>query len=286
MSLRSAAEVAGALRAHGGFEVHEVTIGRPTLEEIAGWPAGVVVPVLHGPWGEGGPMQSLLEASGRAYVGCGPRAARLAMDKMATKLACVRAGASTLPAAVLNTGDPEPPLGLPLIIKPVHEGSSVGLFVCRDRASWDAARSRVDRVSMVEPFCAAREITVGLIDAGDGSLVALPPVEIRAATGVYDFEAKYGRDDTEYVVGPELPEGVGARCGRDALGAARELGVRHLARVDFLVDGEGSCWLMEVNTMPGFTAASLLPKAAAASGLDMPGLCARLVGCAAGSGAV
>lgn len=280
VSLRSAAGVAEGLRATGRFEVSEQTIDRLTADELRAMEGEVVFPVLHGGWGEGGPLQDLLEADGRAYVGCRPRAARLAMDKLATKLAAERLGLATPDAAALNPRDEGCPVELPAVVKPAHEGSSVGLHICRSGSDWTAAIGAVredtgenpGRVYLIERMVAGRELTVGLLDGE-----ALPVIEICPAEGVYDYEAKYGRKDTRYVANPELPRGVEETVRAGAVALAGAMGVRHVGRVDFLLDESGRAWVLEVNTMPGFTASSLLPMGAKAAGLSMSELCGRLV---------
>lgn len=289
VSLESAAAVAAALREAGAM-VHEETIDRPTVGELAAMPGEVVFPVLHGAFGEGGPLQDVLVALGRPFVGSGPNAARLAMDKLATKLVAASLGIPTLRACVLSAHDAVLPMELPVVVKPVHEGSSVGLHLCRDAAAWAQAHAAVSRdigarpgrVYMVEPMVRGRELTVGVL--GHGSAISvLPIVEIAAPGGVYDYAAKYDRDDTRYVVDPELADSLATECRDAAVTLTRALGVRHLARVDFLVDREGAAWLLEVNTMPGFTGHSLLPMAARAIGIEMPALCAQLVRAAIGT---
>ncbi len=295
ISLASAAGVAGALR-EAGHEVFEETLGTEmdrAGESIGGWGelgsesrgtrsrGDVVFPVLHGSFGEGGPLQDLLERDGRPFVGSRARAARLSMDKLATKLAAARLGIDTPDAAVLNPEDEVCPLPLPVVVKPVHEGSSVGLMMCHGEQDWVRAHERVrsggfgSRVPMVERLIEGRELTVGLLADEAGVLRALPVVEIVPADGVYDYEAKYGRDDTAYLVDPDI------ECGQEitdaALRLADLLGVRHLCRVDFMLDRTGRPWLLEVNTMPGFTPTSLLPKAASHAGIEMAELVSRLV---------
>jgi len=285
VSLASAAAVAEALRA-GGFGVEPRTIDRLDGAELASLPGEVIFPVLHGPWGEGGPLQDLLEADGRAYVGCGPAAARAAMDKVRSKELAVRAGGETPDWSLLRVGDPTCPLPVPVpvVVKPVHDGSSVGLFVCRTETTWSAAYERIasgefgHRVFMVERMVSGREVSVGLLNGPEpGRLDTIGVVEIVPASGVYDHEAKYERDDTRYVVDPDLPSGVADRLGAVSTALAAGMGLRHLARVDFIVDVHGGVWFLEVNTMPGFTPSSLLPKMAAAGGVDMRALVAGLV---------
>jgi D-alanine-D-alanine ligase len=280
VSLNSSAAVAKALNESGRYTAQRTIIGAATLDELRAMPGDVVFPVLHGPWGEGGPMQRLLEADGRPFVGCGSKAARAAIDKLQTKQVALSIGIATGPSAVLHPLDDAPPIALPLVLKPVHEGSSVGLSICKTMEQWRAAAAQAraalasgaTAAFMVEPYTKGRELTVGVV-AGE----AMPIVEIAPADGVYDYAAKYTRDDTRYVVDPPLPEGVGHAIQRDAVKLAGALGCPMLARVDFLLDERGRPWLLEANTMPGFTSHSLLPMAAARTGLAMPALCAALV---------
>jgi D-alanine-D-alanine ligase len=281
VSLESSRALADALAGSARFEPTLRVIDRLTPDEVRALPGEVLVPVLHGPWGEGGPLQALLELDGRPFVGCRASAARLAMDKMATKQAALRAGVATLPAGVLNPADDAPPLPTPLVLKPVHEGSSVGVHIVKDPREWPAALAAVradrsahpDRVYMVESAAlGARELTVSVLDGE-----ALAPIEIIPAAEFYDYQAKYHRDDTRYVCDPDLPAGVGALVRDWAGRVSREVGVRHLCRVDFLLDRDGRPWMLEVNTMPGFTSHSLFPMAARHAGLSFTALAERLV---------
>lgn len=280
VSVQSASGVAEGLRTAGRFEVISKTINAITSSELKALPGDVIFPVLHGPFGEGGPLQDLLEADGRPFVGCGAAAARLGMDKMATKTLAASLGIPVAPSAVLNLNDDVCPIGLPAVIKPVHEGSSVGLHICKDASAWrrglescrEALARFPRRVSMVERFIRGRELTVGILDGS-----SLPVIEIIPAEGVYDYEAKYTRNDTKYKVKPDLPGGVESRMVRHAELLFKAMGARHLARVDFLLDDAGTAWLLEANTLPGFTSHSLLPLAARGVGLPMPQLCERLV---------
>jgi len=297
ISITSAKAVHAALR-QAGLDAELHTIDRPTHDDLRPLIHNTTVfPVLHGPWGEGGPLQSLLETLAVPYVGAGPAAARLAMDKLATKLAAAATGLHTAPAAVLNPADDTPPLPYPLIIKPTHEGSSVGLHICHTPADFanalasirdpgphqtpeiSNANLRVPPTYLIERLITGRELTVPLLDTGSG-LAPLPPIEITPASGTYDYAAKYERDDTRYTVAPSLPPALADRLNQDALALARALDLRDLARVDFIVTQEGVPTLLEVNTMPGFTPTSLLPKAAAHAGIPMPELCRTLVAAA------
>lgn len=274
VSLESARAVAAALR-EAGFSVCERTIDRPALDEIRAMPGDVVFPALHGPFGEGGPLQDLLEADGRPFVGARSRPARLAMDKIATKTLAGTLGLAVTPSAVFNPDDRVCPLPLPVVVKPVREGSTIGLHLCRSDADFAGAHRATraaGRLAMIEPLIRGRELTVGVLGGEP-----LPVVEIRPAGGLYDYAAKYERDDTAYLVGPPLPSGVGERVRSQAAQLAGAIGAADLARVDFIMDEGGAPWLLELNTMPGFTSHSLVPMAARAIGLDMPDLCAQLV---------
>ena len=149
-----------------GFSVHAVVIDRPHLAELKAMKGDVIFPLLHGPYGEGGPLQDLLETDGRPFVGCRSGAARLAMDKVATKGIALAAGVPTAPFAVLNTRDSVCPLAFPVVAKPVHEGSSVGVHICRNQLDWEKAigairldiKEHPTRVYMVEAFIKGREI--------------------------------------------------------------------------------------------------------------------------------
>ncbi|MDX2148940.1 MAG: D-alanine--D-alanine ligase [Planctomycetota bacterium] len=285
ISLVSAKAVADALRQSASHHVDLVTIDRATQAELASKAADVIVPVLHGPWGEGGPLQDELEKDGRAFVGCGAAAARIAMDKVLTKSVALRLGVPTPDFAILRAGDPGVPLPLPVVVKPVHEGSSVGLHVCRTAEDWSRARAAVEadlaehprRVYMVERMIEGIEITAGLLDPLGKKATLLPLIQVVPATGTYDYKAKYTRDDTKYVVAPSLLPGVELVIGQYAMRLARGMGVRHVCRMDFMVDRQNTPWLLEVNTMPGFTDHSLVPMAARRLGMEMPALCERLV---------
>ncbi len=284
VSLKSSRAIANALSAGKRFRVTYLAIERLTQGELGAAPGDVIFPYLHGSWGEGGQLQDLLEADGRPFVGSGARASRAAMDKIATKAAALRLAIPTPDYFVLDLRDPVCPLDFPVIVKPVHEGSTIGLYVCNTAQQWGAARDAiaaeaarsVRRVYMIEPrvggMAGARELTVGVLDNRP-----LPIIEITPAAGLYDYEAKYHRDDTVYTLDPALPDGLADRLFEQSVRLSSGLGCRHVSRVDFMLDDDGTAWLLEINTTPGFTDHSLVPKAAAHAGIDMPTLCARLV---------
>lgn len=277
VSLVSGRAVAQALRETGRFAVRESVIARPNERElrsmVADARAEVVFPALHGAWGEGGPLQEILEQIRVPYVGSGPRAAALAMDKLATKRIVAEAGVRTPPACGLDAGAPCP-LPPPLVLKPIADGSSVDLRICRSADEVAAARvelhPRRGRL-LAEAYVPGRELTVGIL--GDDPL---PMIEILPTAPFYDYAAKYERDDTRYVLDPDLPDDVAEEAVAGTLTAFRQLGCRDLARADFMLGADG-LFFLEINTMPGFTSHSLVPMAGRHLGLDLPAMCALLV---------
>ena len=271
-----------------GLDATLLIVDQPNIQEIQSWDADIIFPVLHGKFGEGGQLQQRLTQANRTYVGCQAQAARIAMDKLATKLWAAKLGIPTTHAAILDpdaVNDPDRavcPILPPLVIKPVADGSSCGLYICKDHAAWtnalnDISRSPNPPISMIEPMITGSEYTVGVIDDGSGALKALPIINITPASGTYDYQAKYERNDTVYTVNPDLTDDLVSNLKDWSLSLCNAIGVRHLARVDFMIDDNANAWLLEANTMPGFTATSLLPKAASADGLSMPQLCKHLV---------
>ncbi|MCG3178182.1 MAG: D-alanine--D-alanine ligase [Phycisphaerae bacterium] len=277
VSLVSGRAVAEALRGVG----HRVSLFDITPDDLSSLDrpdADVVFPVLHGTWGEDGQLQRILEDRGLTYVGSGPEASELAMNKAATKTAFVAAGLPTPGWQVLGEWPGRWDGDFPLVVKPVDEGSSVDLFICRDL---EAMRKGVETVCakhgrcLIEQFIPGRELTVGILEGK-----SLPPVEIvvSAAHEYYDYQAKYADDGgTRYVVEPDLTRRLRDRMCEIAEGAFEAVGCRDYARIDFRLRPDGRMFLLEVNTIPGFTSHSLLPMAAAASGLDFGALCGRLV---------
>jgi len=277
VSLDSGNQVALALESDERFTVIRRIIDAPGVEELRVLleedAADVVFPVLHGPWGEGGPLQCMLETIGIPFVGSSSTAARRAMDKLATKAVAAECGIPTpLAHEIGPTGLVEVPP--PLVIKPAEEGSSFGVRICRSPAESSRAIAELQQEHprlMCEAFVHGRELTVGVLNEE-----ALPIIEITPGDGFYDYQAKYHRDDTEYVVNPPLDSKLAAQIQAWSLEITRALGVSDLARVDWLLD-DSAPWFLEVNTIPGMTSHSLLPMAAAENGLDMAALCSRTV---------
>lgn len=303
VSIESATGIFEALKASRRFEPRYELIDRPTPQElaemIARHGASCVFPALHGRWGEGGPLQELLERCGVAYVGCQPPAARRAIDKAETKriASVVLERLADQPLAqvirvsrteLVNPASDELPLPLPFVAKPNFEGSTVGLHIVRSEAQWTESLAAIraePKAYIAEPLTPGREFTSGMI-AGPAdesglatpALLRVPLVEIAPASDLYDFAAKYQRDDTVYTVAPDLPEAVTDAMQSFSIALAEAMGIRHLARADYMYDERArTAHFLEINTMPGFTSHSLLPKAAAHTGLPMLELCERLI---------
>ena len=255
----------------------------------------VVLPLLHGPWGEDGTIQGLLEMMGVPYVGAGVLASAVSMDKAMMKVVLAGAGLPLLPSRTIArrewADDPTAcraavaELGFPVFVKPVRGGSSIGISRVREADALDAAVEeslRHDTRALVEQ-CApdgAREVECGVLEAEDGSAETSVPGEIRVGGDhdFYDFEAKYlGEQGTEIDVPAELPDDVTAELRRLAAAAFTAVGGSGLARVDFFVCEDGKLLVNEINTMPGFTPTSMFPQMWAAVGLDYPSLVDRLL---------
>lgn len=283
VSLASGQNVAHAL-AQAGHEVRlrDITPDNlSALDEFRTWPGDVIFPILHGPWGEGGPLQEILESRSLPFVGSSSRAARLCMDKALTKSALAAASLPTPPWQVLQP-DHQPTLSPPLVIKPVDQGSSIDVRIIRSPDQLPPTLAelwpRYSRL-LLEQFVPGTEVTVPIIadPAHPDQLLALPPIRIETATGFYDYQAKYHRDDTQYHFDLGLPADCVETIKSLALRAFQVLGCRHLARLDLIVDHHLQPWILEINTLPGFTSHSLLPKAAAYAGIPTPRLVDHLV---------
>lgn len=275
VSLASGAAVAAALRRRG-HTVFEADIDADHLEALD-QPADVVFPVLHGRFGEDGALQQILESRGLRFVGSGAKASAAAMNKLAAKRLAASAGINTPVFQVVSPEESEaasPALPLPVIVKPIAEGSSVATTVVRQAGDFLAAVRRVTEnfgPALVEQFIVGDELTVGILFDR-----AMPPICIRPRSGFYDYHAKYRATDTEYLFDAGHPPAVLAEAQRLSLRVFECLGCRHLGRVDWMVQADGTLWFLEVNTLPGFTDHSLLPKAAAHVGIGFDELCERL----------
>jgi D-alanine-D-alanine ligase len=275
VSLRSGQAVAEGLR-QAGYVVEELDI----VDCAFVLPAGIeaVFPALHGGFGEDGRVQAVLEELGVPYVGAGPAASAWAMDKLYTKRLLAEAGVPT-PAFEMLRGGERCSLPLPVVVKPPAEGSSVGVAFAESpsqlAAAMAAAFEHGDEI-LVEAFIPGRELTVGILDER-----VLPVVEICAPGGWYGFGEKYLSSQTTYVVPAVLSAEQLAACESAARRTYDLLSCSSMGRVDIRLAEDDTPYVLELNTLPGFTSSSLLPKAAAAAGLDFSALCDHLMQSAA-----
>jgi D-alanine-D-alanine ligase len=274
VSLRSGAAVVQALRSLG-HTVHELD---PRTEKWAlSKGTDVVFLALHGTYGEDGQVQAQLEQLGVPYTGCDPEASRIAFDKLLTKERCVAARIPTARHAVFDSSTASWPMGWnpPVVLKPVRQGSSVGLQYVQRVGDWSQALAeslRHDSQVLMEEMIVGRETTVGILEDQ-----ALPVVEVRPKAGGYDYQNKYTAGFTDYFCPASFEPAVTERIQTAGLGAFRAVGGRDYGRVDIMVRPNGDPIVLEVNTLPGMTELSLLPKAAATAGIGYAELCQRMI---------
>jgi D-alanine-D-alanine ligase len=274
VSLSSGRAAAAALRSLG-HEVIELDPRAPGWRLAPG--ADVVFLALHGTYGEDGTVQAELEKLGVPYTGCDAAASRIGFDKALTKQRCVAAGVPTARSLVLDSAKMPWPMGWnpPLVIKPVRQGSSVGLQFVERVEEWPAALTealRHDSQVLLEEKICGRECTVGIL-----ADEPLPLVEVRPKSGVYDYRTKYSVGAAEYLCPAPFDAATTRRVQAAGLAAFRAIGGRDYGRVDVMVRPNGNPVVLEVNTLPGLTETSLLPKAAAAAGINYAQLCQRMV---------
>lgn len=282
VSLRSGRRVADSLAEHG-IVVELRDPDATLLDYLRDSRPDVIWPALHGASGEDGALRGLLDFLGIPYVGSRSDAAHLAWDKPTAKVIAGRTGVSTprsiaLPrdafrelgaSSVLTTISDE--LGVPVVVKPAQGGSAQGVTLVDDIADLPGAMVGAYTycdVALVEQRIVGTEIAVGIIGTGDGP-VALPAVEIEPLSGVYSFEARYNAGETRFYTPARLDDATLARAASAAIAAHTALGLRHLSRVDLIVDSAGLPWFLEANVLPGLTETSLLPQALEAAGHDL-----------------
>lgn len=286
VSLKSGAQVEKALSSLG-HEVTGVDVDLNTWDLLRDGHFDCVFNALHGRLGEDGTVQGMLELLGLPYTGSGVLASALCMDKARANAMMAAAGLHVPPFEELEitqgvAADLVERLvatyGLPLVIKPVREGSTIGLTIAQDAdqvASGLVLAARYDRRVLVQTFAVGTEITVGVLATPE--VQVLPTLEIVSDNPVYDYDAKYTAGKSHHII----PARISEPAQRDASEAARraflELGCAGMARVDIIVGPHGKPWVLEVNTVPGLTELSLLPDAARAAGIAFDQLCQRLV---------
>lgn len=283
------AAIANALR-EKGYNAQEVELEPanliPTLEKMG---AKVVFNAVHGMYGEDGRLQSILEAAGMPYTGCGVLASAVAMDKAATKRFLQSANISTPRCLIINRRDAKDldaveakileQFSIPVVIKAATQGSSIGVHIVKDTKDVKEAVSDCFKYSadvLVEECIKGKELTVAMMEDGD-EIRCLPVIWIAPHSGAYDFHSKYTKGATDYHCPAPLSEEVTAHVQKLALDTYKVLGLSGVARVDVMLDENNQGYVLEANTIPGMTATSLVPKAAAAVGISFPELCEKIL---------
>jgi D-alanine-D-alanine ligase len=278
VSLVSGGAVIEGLRSMG----HDVFPSDVSPTDLSGLdrPCDVIFPVLHGEFGESGELQEILEKRNLPFVGSGSKASRLGMDKVATKRAWEAAGLPTPRYRVICRGEPIGDVPQSCVVKAVASGSSIDVYVCKGAAEGNAAGARhaIENVLarhesvLVEQFIEGPELTVGLLEEQP-----LAPIRIVPKRAFFDYEAKYKASDTEHRFDTGLAPAVVERCRDLARQANAVVGAVDLARIDIMLDSAHHPYLLEINTLPGFTPKSLLPEAASHAGIAFGPLVDRLV---------
>ncbi|MES1926118.1 D-alanine--D-alanine ligase [Salinisphaera sp. T31B1] len=278
VSLDSGAAVAAGL-ARRGVDVTAIDVDRARVLNLAAEGFDRVWLALHGRGGEDGVVQGALELQGLPYTGSGVLACALSMDKVRTKAIWAAQGIPTPAHRVLgertDLDEVVEALGMPLIVKPVHEGSTIGISRVDRISQLEQARreaARFDRDVMAEQLIAGPEYTAGIVDDQ-----ALPLIHIEPSSGFYDYQAKYVANDTRYHCPCDLPPEREAELRRLALRAFEITGAHSWGRVDLMLDAAGQPWFLELNAAPGMTSHSLVPMAARAAGMDFDELVWRIL---------
>lgn len=277
VSLASGKAVLKALQA-AGYNAVAVDVGGPDFELPAG--TGLAYNVIHGTFGEDGQLQQILESKGIPYTGAGVASSRVAFDKNLAKEKFLAAGVPTPASEIVDVsnGPKLPTIPVPFVVKPPREGSSVGVTIVKDESQAMAAMETAAKYGsdiLVEAFVEGKELTVGILDD-----TAMPIVHIAPRDGFYDMANKYpwlsGGKGSDYYCPADLDTDTTRRVQDAALAGHRALGVEIYSRVDVLLDAAGNPFVLEANTIPGMTETSLLPKSAAAHGIDFTALCLKI----------
>lgn len=277
VSIKTAESVAEALRSVGAV-VTEVDVTGPEFDVPDD--TFIAMNLIHGTFGEDGEIQAILEARSIPYTGAGVKTSRIAFDKALSKEKFIAAGVPTPRSQIYKLDGSEPlSISIPLVSKPPREGSSVGVNICRTEEEWADAiveAKKFGSTTLVEEFIEGKELTVGIL--GDQ---VLPIIHIEPVEGFYDINNKYpwmnGTGKTNYNCPADLDAETTKRVQDAALAAFKSCGTEVYGRVDVMLRADGSPFVLEINTIPGMTSSSLLPKAARAVGIEFPELCARII---------
>ncbi len=246
----------------------------------------IVFNAIHGKYGEDGILQGALELLNIPYTGSGVLASAIAMDKGISKRLFISAGINTPKSHLYSKNDFQPQtkkeilleFRLPVVVKAASQGSSIGVFIVEEEGKLDEAINQAFKYSdciLVEEFISGKEVTVAIL--GGKQCQILPIIEIVPHSGRYDYHSKYTQGATEYIVPANLDEKTKVEVNQQAVDAYKLIGCKGVARVDIMLDKANKPYILEVNTVPGMTATSLVPKAAAAAGISFSKLCERLL---------
>lgn len=277
VSLMSGEQVHAAL-CQAGVDAHAIDADRDVVSRLRREGYARAFIALHGRGGEDGTVQGALDLAGIPYTGSGVLGCAIAMDKWRSKALCVNAGVPTPEARLVRSRDEAEvaatELGLPVVIKPVHEGSSIGVSMVHGEQMIAPAFDEAERYGtvMVERFMSGREITAGIVGSR-----CLPLITMKGSGEFYDYEAKYLAADTEYLCPAPLDADLTREIQGHALRAFEAIGCRGWGRVDFMLDAADRPQFIECNTAPGMTSHSLVPMAAAGIGIDFPSLCVSIL---------
>jgi D-alanine-D-alanine ligase len=279
ISIMSGSGVLKALHSRG-IDAHAFDPAERDLFELKREGFARCFVALHGRGGEDGTLQGALEVLGVPYTGSGVLGSAVGMDKWRSKMIWLANGLPTPRYRILSAGDDwgevARELGLPLIVKPANEGSTLGLTkvtaASQLQAAYELAANRYHDLALAEEFIAGPEYTASIVND-----VALPLIRIEAPQGNYDYQNKYFSDDTKYICPSGLPAPKEKALKALALQAFRLVGCTGWGRVDLMLDGKGNPWLLEVNTSPGMTGHSLVPMAARAVGISYEDLCVKIL---------
>ncbi|MBI3753334.1 MAG: D-alanine--D-alanine ligase [Deltaproteobacteria bacterium] len=284
ISLKSGQAVYHALT-QKGYNAIRIDVGRDVYKKLVEKKIDIAFIALHGKYGEDGAIQGLLEMAGIPYSGSGVLASAIAINKVLAKKIFMLNKIPTPAFAVVDhsafKAGARHALPLPLIVKPNSQGSTIGVSIVNNKREFAVAVKKAfkyDDTALVEKFIKGRELTVGILNNNP-----LPIIEVRPQKGIYDFKAKYTKGMTEYIVPARIPEAIGKKVKGIALKAFHVLGCSGAARVDIMLDSENRPYVLEVNTIPGMTELSLLPKAAECAGMTFSEMAEEILLCANGA---
>lgn len=286
VSLATGTAVAEALR-ENGYNVEAIDLEPDRItEQLNACGATVVFNAVHGLYGEDGCLQGVLEMIGMPYTGSGVLASALAMDKVASKRIFQATEIPTPRCLILSQEDKQnqeeiilKTFSLPVVVKPASQGSSIGVVIVKQENELTEALKKAfsyGKEVLIEEFVIGKELTVAVMDC-QGEVRAFPVINIVPHSGTYDFKSKYTKGETEYLVPAPLSEAETKRAQEVAIQGYKVLGCKGVARADLMLDEEGQVFVLELNTVPGMTSTSLVPKAALAVGLSFTDLCEKIL---------